>query len=87
MQTDCIDVYQLGVPDPDTDLDETLGALTDLVRAGKIRTFGTLKMPPSQIAEARALAERGRATVLARHTCGHRADELVAVARELGIST
>ena len=36
---------------------------------------------------ARSLAECGRRTVLARHTCGHRADELVAVARELGIQT
>jgi spore maturation protein CgeB len=34
---------------------------------------------------ARALAERGRATILARHTCAHRVDELLAVARELGI--
>ncbi len=58
LQTDYIDVYELGVPDPDTDLDETLGALSDLVAAGKIRSFGTSKMPPSQVAEARALAER-----------------------------
>jgi spore maturation protein CgeB len=36
-------------------------------------------------AHARALAERGRRTILARHTCGHRAEELLAVARELGI--
>jgi spore maturation protein CgeB len=35
---------------------------------------------------ARALAERGRRTILARHTCGHRADELLAVARDLGIA-
>lgn len=56
--TDYIDVYELGVPDPETDLDETLGALTDLVVAGKIRSFGTSKMPPSQIAEARGVAER-----------------------------
>jgi spore maturation protein CgeB len=34
---------------------------------------------------ARALAERGRATILARHTCAHRVAELLAVARELGI--
>jgi spore maturation protein CgeB len=34
---------------------------------------------------ARSLAERGRATILARHTCAHRVDELLAVARELGI--
>lgn len=33
LPTDRIDVHQVGVPDPDTDLDETLGALTDLVRA------------------------------------------------------
>ncbi len=58
LQTDYIDVYELGVPDPHTDLDETLSALTDLVAAGKVRSFGTSKMPPSQIAEARGLAER-----------------------------
>ena len=34
---------------------------------------------------ARTLAERGRATILARHTCAHRVDELLVVARELGI--
>jgi aryl-alcohol dehydrogenase-like predicted oxidoreductase len=58
LRTDYIDVYELGVPDETTDLDETLGALTDLVRAGKIRAFGTSKQPPSRLVEARALAER-----------------------------
>jgi aryl-alcohol dehydrogenase-like predicted oxidoreductase len=58
LKTDYIDVYELGAPDPQTDLDETLDVLTDLVAAGKIRSFGTSKMPPSQIAEARAIAER-----------------------------
>lgn len=58
LRTDRIDVYELGAPDPETDIDETLGALTDLAGTGKIRSFGTSKMPPSQIAEARALAER-----------------------------
>jgi aryl-alcohol dehydrogenase-like predicted oxidoreductase len=58
LRTDRIDVYELGAPDPETDVDETLGALTDLVGTGKIRSFGTSKMPPSQIGEARALAER-----------------------------
>ncbi len=58
LRTDRIDVYELGVPDPETDIDETLDALTDLVATGKIRSFGTSKLPPSQIAEARALAER-----------------------------
>ena len=58
LRTDYLDVYEYGAPDPATDVDETLGVLTDLVAAGKIRTFGTSKMPPSQIAEARGLAER-----------------------------
>ena len=52
LQTDWIDLYQVGVPDPNTDIDETLGALTDLVRAGKIRYFGASKVPASQIVEA-----------------------------------
>jgi aryl-alcohol dehydrogenase-like predicted oxidoreductase len=52
LQTDWIDLYQVGVPDPNTDIDETLGALSDLVRAGKIRSFGASKVPASQIVEA-----------------------------------
>jgi aryl-alcohol dehydrogenase-like predicted oxidoreductase len=58
LQTDRIDVYQVGVPDFDTDVDETLGALTDLVRAGKIRSFGASKVPASQIVEAQWVADR-----------------------------
>jgi aryl-alcohol dehydrogenase-like predicted oxidoreductase len=58
LQTDWIDLYQVGVPDPGTDIDETLGALTDLVRAGKIRSFGASKVPASQIVEAQWTAER-----------------------------
>jgi aryl-alcohol dehydrogenase-like predicted oxidoreductase len=58
LHTDWIDLYQLGVPDPKTDIDETLGALSDLVRAGKIRSFGTSKVPASQIVEAQWTAER-----------------------------
>ncbi|MGY3539791.1 aryl-alcohol dehydrogenase-like predicted oxidoreductase [Bradyrhizobium sp. USDA 4515] len=56
--TDWIDLYQVGVPDPNTDIDETLGALSDLVRAGKIRSFGTSKVPASQIVEAQWVADR-----------------------------
>jgi aryl-alcohol dehydrogenase-like predicted oxidoreductase len=58
LQTDWIDLYQVGVPDPGTDIDETLGALSDLVRAGKIRSFGASKVPASQIVEAQWIAER-----------------------------
>jgi aryl-alcohol dehydrogenase-like predicted oxidoreductase len=58
LQTDWIDVYQVGVPDPNTDIDETLGALSDLVQAGKIRYFGASKVPASEIVEAQWTAER-----------------------------
>jgi aryl-alcohol dehydrogenase-like predicted oxidoreductase len=58
LQTDWIDLYQVGVPDPHTDVDETLSALSDLVHAGKIRAFGASKVPASQIVEAQWTAER-----------------------------
>jgi aryl-alcohol dehydrogenase-like predicted oxidoreductase len=56
--TDHIDLYQIHRPEPDTDIDDTLGALTDLVRAGKIRYIGSSTFPPSQIVEAQWTAER-----------------------------
>ena len=59
--TDYIDLYQIHRPEPDTDIDDTLGALTDLVRAGKVRYIGSSTFPPSQIVEAQWTAEkRGR---------------------------
>jgi len=58
LRTDRIDLLQIHRLDPETDVDETLGALTDLVREGKIRAFGASTVPASQIAEAQALAER-----------------------------
>ncbi len=58
---DHIDLYQIHRPDPDTDIDETLGALTDLVRVGKIRYFGCSTFPAHQIVESHWVAEsRGR---------------------------
>ena len=45
LSTDWIDLYQVHRPEPGTDIDETLGALTDLVRAGKIRYFGSSTFP------------------------------------------
>jgi len=56
--TDWIDLYQVHRFDEGTDLDETLGALTDLVRAGKIRYLGSSTFPPSLIVEAQWVAER-----------------------------
>ena len=58
LQTDWIDLYQIHRPEFDTDIDETLGALTDLVRAGKIRYFGSSTFPASAIVEAQWVAER-----------------------------
>src|ERR671939_891755 len=56
--TDWIDLYQIHRPEADTDIDETLGALTDLVRAGKVRYIGSSTFPPSAIVEAQWVAER-----------------------------
>ena len=63
--TDWIDLYQIHRPSPDTDVDETLGALTDLVRQGKIRYFGSSTFPAHEIVQAQWVAERrGRERVL-----------------------
>ncbi|MBJ7600527.1 MAG: aldo/keto reductase [Candidatus Nephthysia bennettiae] len=60
LQTDWIDLYQIHRPSPDTDIEETLGALSDLVTQGKIRYFGSSTFPASQIVEAQWTArDRG----------------------------
>ncbi|GAA2417610.1 aldo/keto reductase [Nonomuraea africana] len=60
MQTDYIDLYQIHHPDPHTDIEETLSALTDLVRAGKVRAIGSSNVPASEIVEAQWVSqERG----------------------------
>jgi aryl-alcohol dehydrogenase-like predicted oxidoreductase len=56
--TDHIDLYQIHRPEPQTAIDETLGALTDLQRAGKIRYFGSSTFPGWQLEEAAWVAER-----------------------------
>jgi aryl-alcohol dehydrogenase-like predicted oxidoreductase len=56
--TDWIDLYQVHRHDPWADLDETLGALTDLVQAGKVRYIGSSTFQPTVIVEAQWLAER-----------------------------
>ena len=58
VHADYIDVYQIHRPGPDTDIWEKLSALTDLVRSGKIRAFGTSGMPASNLVEAHWVAER-----------------------------
>ncbi len=60
LQTDYIDLYQMHRPDPDTDIDETLSALSDLVRSGKVRAIGSSTFPAEQIVEAQwGAQERG----------------------------
>jgi aryl-alcohol dehydrogenase-like predicted oxidoreductase len=56
--TDHIDLYQIHRPEPGTDVEETLGALTDLQRLGKIRYFGSSTFPGWQMVEAQWAAER-----------------------------
>ncbi|MEA2227705.1 MAG: hypothetical protein QOF04_1335 [Solirubrobacteraceae bacterium] len=61
LNTDWIDLYQIHRPEPDTDIDETLGALSDLVHQGKVRYVGSSTFPASQIVEAQWVArDRGR---------------------------
>ena len=58
LQTDYLDLLQIHQPDPDTDLEETLGALTDLIRDGKVRAIGTSSLPASEMVEAQWVSER-----------------------------
>jgi aryl-alcohol dehydrogenase-like predicted oxidoreductase len=56
--TDWIDLYQVHRPEPDTDIEETLSALTDLQRQGKIRAFGSSTFPAHEVVQAQWVSER-----------------------------
>ncbi len=58
LQTDYIDLYQVHRLAPDTDIEETLSVLTDLMRAGKVRAIGASTVPASDLVEAQWIAER-----------------------------
>jgi aryl-alcohol dehydrogenase-like predicted oxidoreductase len=58
LKTDYIDLYQIHRLDPSTDIEETLSALSDLVRSGKVRAIGSSNAPASDIVEAQWAAER-----------------------------
>ncbi len=58
LQTDYIDLYQIHRPDPTVDIEETLSALTDLIRSGKVRAIGSSTMPASDMVEAQWVSER-----------------------------
>lgn len=89
--TEYIDLYQMHRPDPATDIDETLGALSDLVRQGKVRMIGSSTFPAERLVDAQAVAERrGREgfrteqppySILARGIEGH----VLPTAQQLGM--
>jgi aryl-alcohol dehydrogenase-like predicted oxidoreductase len=58
LQTDYIDLYQIHRPDPTTDIEETLSALSDLIHSGKVRAIGSSTLPASDIVEAQWVSER-----------------------------
>lgn len=62
LAVDHVDVYQVHRPDPTVPIDETIGALDDLARAGKIRHWGTSTFPAEELVEALWAAERQGAT-------------------------
>ncbi|MEW6440357.1 MAG: aldo/keto reductase [bacterium] len=82
LKTDWIDLYQIHRPSPDTDIEETLGALTDLVRQGKVRYIGSSTFPASQIVEAQWTARERR---LSRFVCEQPPYSLLARAVEADV--
>src|ERR1700712_3048845 len=58
LQTDHLDLYQIHRPDTSVDVEETLSALTDLIRSGKVRAVGSSTFPASEIVEPQWVAER-----------------------------
>jgi aryl-alcohol dehydrogenase-like predicted oxidoreductase len=78
LRTDWIDLYQLHRPDPATPIEETLAALDDLVRAGKVRHIGCSNLSASEVIDALDTAERRRLTPFA---CCQ--DQLSLLAREI----
>ncbi|MFW5818114.1 MAG: aldo/keto reductase [Planctomycetota bacterium] len=91
LQTDWIDLYQVHRPDPDVPIDETLRALDDLVRSGKVRYVGTSTFPSWQVVESLWVAkELGLNRVVTEQPPYHLLDrrierELVPMCRTYGI--
>ena len=92
LRTDHVDLYYLHKPDPETPIAETLGALDELVSAGKVRAIGCSNFSAEQLAEADSVArEQGtvRFTVLQNHyNLLERGDdrEVLPLCRELGVA-
>ena len=92
LNTDYIDLYQLHFPDPDTPIEETLAALDDLVRSGKVRYIGCSNFAGWQLVEAHYIAaSKGLAPFISAQNHYNLLDrkiefELVPAARKYGAS-
>ena len=92
LRTDYVDLYYLHKPDPATPIAETLGALDELVREGKVRAIGCSNFSAEQLAEADRVARElgtARFTVLQNHYNLLRRDDdenVLPLCRELGVS-
>lgn len=78
LDTDCIDLYQMHVPDAKVPIADTLGALDDLVKAGKVREIGSSNFSAAQIRDAEAAVRPGGArfaSVQNHYSLLHREDE------------
>ncbi len=64
LKTDWIDLYQLHRPDAQTPIEETLRALDDLVKAGKVRFIGCSNLSAAQLEEAQSVAERNHLDIV-----------------------
>jgi aryl-alcohol dehydrogenase-like predicted oxidoreductase len=91
LATDRIDLYQIHRPDPDTPIADTLGALDELVTAGKVREIGCSNFSAAQLVEAEQAVKPGAArfvSVQNHFNLLHRADEaeVLATCEKLGIA-
>lgn len=89
--TDRIDLYQLHQPDPEVPIAETLGALGELVRAGKVREIGCSNFSGDQLRAAAAGAPRGAARFMSvqnEYSLMHRDPEadVLPACRRLGLA-
>jgi aryl-alcohol dehydrogenase-like predicted oxidoreductase len=87
LQTDTIDLYQHHQEDPSTPLEETVGALDELVREGKIRAYGTSNYAPENLKGAKALAGEGYVSEQSEYSWLERGaeDELLPRCEQLGL--
>jgi aryl-alcohol dehydrogenase-like predicted oxidoreductase len=92
LATDHIDLYQLHIPDPTVPIADTLGALDELVKAGKVREIGCSKFDPDQIDEAEAVSQKANAarfvSVQNHYSLLHREPEqgVLAACERLGLA-